>query len=93
VPEDPDRRHLIDPRYVTWEVFEARWREVNDRFTRDEREAEMRTGELASQLGLQAQELVRLRIASARQAVYISLAQAAITVGATAWITFVIGRH
>lgn len=90
----PDHRLAIDPRYVTWEAFDRRAREVDERQNRAERAAELHESAVNTQLGMNQQEITRLRIASARQAVYISLVQTALTVGATAWLTFVFsGRH
>lgn len=91
---DPeDRRHLLDPRYVTWEAFDRRTHDVDSRFQRNERQAELHESDVNRQLAETQQELVRLRVSQARQAVYLSLVQALVVAAATGWITFQIGHH
>lgn len=93
MPDDPERRYLVDPRYITWEVFDNHVREAAARFQRLENDAELRESRINGQLSEQAGEITRLRIASARQAVYISLVQAILTLGATAWISYLVTHH
>lgn len=86
-------RGLIDPRYVTWEAWNRRLDEVDDRFKSLRDEETLRETRVNEQLGRQGSEIVRLRIASARQAVYISLVQVGITAAATGWITYLVVHH